>query len=53
MSEWLAMGGHGYFIWASYLMLGLAVVVELLMLRRRRADAIEQARMSAEEEESA
>ena len=53
MSEWFAMGGHGYYIWASYLMLALAVAVELLMISRRRTQAIEHARMSAEEEESA
>jgi heme exporter protein D len=53
MSEWFAMGGHGFYIWSSYLMLALAVVTELLMLRRRRAQAIEHARMAAEEEEHA
>jgi heme exporter protein CcmD len=36
MSEWLAMGGHGYFIWMSYAMTALAVAVELWSIRRRR-----------------
>ena len=39
MSEWLAMGGHGFYIWSSYAMLAFAVVVELWSLGRRRAEA--------------
>ena len=39
MNEWLAMGGHGFYIWSSYAMLALAVAIELWTLRRRRRDA--------------
>ena len=39
MSEWLAMGGHGFHIWSSYGMLGLAVAIELWALRSRRRAA--------------
>ena len=39
MSEWLAMGGHGFYIWSSYGMLALAIAVELWALRRRRRAA--------------
>ncbi|HRO57979.1 MAG TPA: heme exporter protein CcmD [Burkholderiaceae bacterium] len=39
MSEWLAMGGHGFYIWSSYGMLALAVAIELWALRRRRQAA--------------
>ena len=39
MSEWLAMGGHGFYIWSSYGMLALALVVEVWALRRRRSAA--------------
>jgi heme exporter protein CcmD len=39
VSEWLAMGGHGFYIWSAYGMLALAVVVELAGLRRRRKKA--------------
>ena len=44
-SAFFEMGGYGLYVWGSY---GVAA---LLMLRRRRAQAIEHARMSAEEEE--
>ncbi len=39
MSEWLSMGGHGFYIWSAYGMLALAVIVELVSLRRRRKAA--------------
>lgn len=39
MSEWLAMGGHGFYIWSAYGMLALAIVVELVSLRGRRKAA--------------
>jgi heme exporter protein CcmD len=41
--------GHGYFIWASYGMLALAVVWELIFLRRRRQRAWDQAVLLAHE----
>jgi len=44
MSEWLAMGGHGFFIWSSYGMFALALIIEIAVLRRARRSAIEQAR---------
>ena len=44
MSEWLAMGGHGCFSWSSYGMLALALVVEIMVLRRARRSASERAR---------
>ena len=44
MSEWLAMGGHGFFIWSSYGMLALALVIEIAVLRRARRAAIDRAR---------
>lgn len=49
MSEWLRMGGYGFYIWCSYGMLALAVAVELWQLKRRRAEARERAREAAEE----
>jgi heme exporter protein CcmD len=39
MSEWFAMGGHGYFIWMSYAMTALAVGIELWSIRHRRRQA--------------
>ena len=44
MTEWLAMGGHGFFIWSSYGMLVLALIVEIAVLRRSRRDAAERPR---------
>lgn len=49
MTEWLAMGGHGYYIWSSYAMLALAVAIELGSLRRRRKAAWRQAAALREE----
>ena len=44
MSDWLAMGGHGFFIWSSYGMLAFALAVEIVVLRRSRKSATERAR---------
>jgi heme exporter protein CcmD len=37
------MGGHGFYIWSSYAMLALALVIEILALRRSRHRANAQA----------
>ena len=50
MSDWLAMGGYGYFVWSSYGMLALAIAIELWLLRRRRSRAITRLRETIEEE---
>jgi len=39
MIDWLRMGGYGFYVWSSYGMLALAIVVELFALRRRRQAA--------------
>jgi heme exporter protein D len=44
MSEWLSMGGHGFFIWSSYSMLALVLVIEIMVLRRSRRSASDRAR---------
>jgi len=36
MIDWLRMGGYGFYVWSSYGMLALAIVIELFALRRRR-----------------
>ena len=41
MSEFLAMGGYGFYVWGAYGVTALAVVVELLALRARRAAALD------------
>jgi heme exporter protein D len=43
-SNFIAMGGHGRFIWGSYGLTALVVVGELLMLRARRRRAVQAAR---------
>lgn len=50
MSEWLAMGGYGYFVWSSYGALAVAIALELWQLRRRRARAQARLRELIEEE---
>ena len=48
MSEFLAMGGYGFYVWGAYGVTALAIMVELLALRaRRRAAEAEHAGASA------
>lgn len=44
MLDWVRMDGYGFYIWSSYGMLALALVIELAALRGRRAAAQRQAR---------
>jgi heme exporter protein D len=39
MNEFLSMGGYGFFVWGSYGVTALVIVVELLALRARRRAA--------------
>ncbi|HMN64154.1 MAG: heme exporter protein CcmD [Burkholderiaceae bacterium] len=49
MIEWLAMGGYGFYVWSSYGMLAIALVVELVWLRRHRRESLRRvAEMRAE-----
>jgi heme exporter protein D len=50
MSEFLSMGGHGFFVWGSYGVTALVIVVELLALRARQRAAASLAAASADEE---
>ena len=43
MIDWLAMGGHGFYIWSSYGMLLAALVIELIALRRGRQASLREA----------
>jgi heme exporter protein D len=47
MMEWLAMGGYGGYVWGSYGVAALAIVVELTTLGVRRRRALAQARLEA------
>ena len=44
MSEWLSMGGYGWYVGMSYAACALAIVAEALSLRARRWRALAQAR---------
>ena len=35
LSEFLAMGGYGLYVWGSYGMTALCIVLEVSLLRRR------------------
>lgn len=50
MSEWLAMGGHGFYIWSSYGALALAIAAELIWIKRERRRSLERALESRNEE---
>ena len=39
MSEFLAMGGYGFYVWGAYLVTVLVIVAELVALRSRRRAA--------------
>ena len=36
MSDFLAMGGYGFYVWGSYGMTLLCIAVEVLLLNRNR-----------------
>jgi heme exporter protein D len=48
MNEFLAMGGHGFFVWGSYGVTAAVIVVELFLLRARRRAAVAHATSSGE-----
>ncbi|MEO8486252.1 MAG: heme exporter protein CcmD [Betaproteobacteria bacterium] len=43
MSEFLAMGGYGLYVWTAYGMCAAAIVAEMALLRARRRRARVQA----------
>ncbi len=51
MNPLFDLSGHGFYVWSSYGMAALALVVELLLLRARRRAAVRQARDAAIEDE--
>ncbi|MDO9116663.1 MAG: heme exporter protein CcmD [Nitrospira sp.] len=40
LSEFLAMGGYGFYVWMSFGTTALCMVWEVLMVRRRQARAL-------------
>ena len=48
MIEWLAMGGYAGYVWGSYGVTLAVIVVELILLGRRRRRALQQAYLELE-----
>ena len=46
MSEFLAMGGYAWYVWMSYGVVALAILVEITEVRTRRRRALAELRMS-------
>ena len=44
MTDFLHMGGYGWFVWGSYGVAAAALALELFALRQRRRQALRQAR---------
>lgn len=38
------MGGYGFYVWSSYAAMGLAILLEVAMLRSRRKDSLRRLR---------
>ena len=43
LSEFLAMGGYGFYVWTSYLVAAIAVALEVLAVRARIRAAVKSA----------
>ena len=51
MTSFFHMGGYGFYVWGSYGLLALAILIELAVLRRRRKDALSQAALASQEDD--
>jgi heme exporter protein D len=43
LSEFLAMGGYGFYVWTSYVVAAIAVALEIVAVRVRIRDAVKSA----------
>jgi heme exporter protein D len=43
LSEFLAMGGYGFYVWTSYLVAAIALAVEIVAVRGRIRAAVKSA----------
>ena len=50
MNEFFAMGGYSFYVWGSYGVAALVIVIEILALKGRRKSALEEARLSGPED---
>ena len=51
MTSFFHMGGYGFYVWGSYGLLALAILIELVALRRRRKDALTPAELASQGED--
>ena len=47
MSEFLSMGGYGWYVWMSYGAVALALILETAVVRARRRRALDELRMTS------
>lgn len=47
LSEFLAMGGYGLYVWGSYLVTVACIAAEVLLLRARRRTLVERLSLTA------
>lgn len=52
-NEFFAMGGHGFYVWGSFLAVALCMIVEPFVLRSRRRHALERIRVERKRHEAA
>jgi heme exporter protein D len=43
LSEFLAMGGYGFYVWTSYIVAAIAIAVEIVAVRARLHAAVKSA----------
>ena len=43
LSEFLAMGGYGFYVWTSYVVAAIAVAIEIVAVRARLRAAVKSA----------
>jgi heme exporter protein D len=43
LSEFLAMGGYGFYVWTSYVVAAIAVAVEIVAVRARLRASVKSA----------
>jgi heme exporter protein D len=43
LSEFLAMGGYGFYVWTSYIVAAIAIAVEVVAVRARLRAAVKAA----------
>lgn len=48
LNDFLVMGGYGLYVWGSFGVCAIAMIAELLLVRQRRKQAIQQLRAEAD-----